>query len=98
MTARMRAMVAAGWALAGWSGLVAQEKGLPTIGYDVARGHEAKPHRRTIPVEGMRQGFNQLKLTLTVSAAGDVTHAEASGEDQVPAEVLRMAIADAQGR
>jgi hypothetical protein len=38
MTARMRAMVAAGWALAGWSGLVAQEKGLPTIGYDVARG------------------------------------------------------------
>jgi hypothetical protein len=46
----------------------------------------------------MRQGFNQLKLTLTVSAAGDVTHAEASGEDQVPAEVLRMAIADAQGR
>lgn len=55
----------------------------PAIDYDIARGHEIKPHRRTIPLEGVRPGFNQLRLTLIVSPAGDVASAEASGEDEI---------------
>jgi ankyrin repeat protein len=55
----------------------------PSFDYDVACGHEIKPHRRTIPLEGVRPGFNQLRLTLIVSPAGDVTSADASGEDKI---------------
>ncbi len=55
----------------------------PSFDYDVARGHEIKPHRRTIPLKGVRPGFNQLRLTLIVSAAGDVASADASGEDEI---------------
>jgi ankyrin repeat protein len=51
-----------------------------TIKYDEARLHELKPHRRSIPVDGITGAFNQLHLTLTISPAGDVTHAEASGD------------------
>jgi ankyrin repeat protein len=54
----------------------------PSFGYDVARGHEIKPHRRTIPLKGVRPGFNQLRLTLIVSPDGDVASADASGEDE----------------
>lgn len=50
------------------------------VSYDTAREHELPPHRRTIPHAGIRPGFNQLHLTLKVSAAGDVTSAEATGE------------------
>jgi len=53
-----------------------------SIPYDVARQHEIKPHRRTIPLQGMDQGFNQLNLTLTISPTGDVTHAKAEGESK----------------
>ncbi|AFL89224.1 ankyrin repeat-containing protein [Terriglobus roseus DSM 18391] len=53
----------------------------PSISYEVARAHEVKPHRRTIPVDGVRPGFNQLHLTLIVSPTGDVTKADASGSD-----------------
>ena len=52
----------------------------PFFDYDVARPHEIKPHRRTIPLEGVRPGFNQLHLTLTVSPTGDVLEAKA-GDD-----------------
>jgi len=55
----------------------------PSFDYDVARGHEIKPHRRTIPLKGVRPGFNQLRLTLIVSPAGDVASADASGEDEI---------------
>jgi ankyrin repeat protein len=51
--------------------------------YDVARTHEIKPHRRTIPHAGVSEGFNQLHLTLTVSPAGDVLEANAEGEDKI---------------
>lgn len=54
----------------------------PSFDYDVARGHEIKPHRRTIPVNGVLPGFNQLHLTLIVSPAGDVASADASGDDK----------------
>ena len=65
----------------------------PSFDYDVARGHEIKPHRRTIPLEGVRPGFNQLRLTLIVSPAGDVARADANGED-----VILLAMEDATGR
>ena len=54
----------------------------PSYNYEAARAHEIKPHRRTIPVEGMRPGVNQLHITLTVSPAGDVTDANASGDSK----------------
>lgn len=52
---------------------------LPSFDYEIARTHEIKPHRRTIPLPGVREGFNQLRLTLTISPTGDVLDAEASG-------------------
>jgi hypothetical protein len=55
----------------------------PSYDYQVARTHEIKPHRRRIPVEGVQSGFHQLRLKLTVSSTGDVTNAEASGEDKL---------------
>jgi len=51
----------------------------PSFDYDTVRTHEIPPHRRTIPLDGVREGFNQLRLTLTVSAAGEVINAEAGG-------------------
>jgi hypothetical protein len=55
----------------------------PSFEYDVARGHEIKPHRRTIPLKGVRPGFNQLRLALIVSPAGDVVSADASGDRKI---------------
>ena len=52
----------------------------PSYDYEIARAHEIKPHRRTIPIEGVHPGFNQLSLTLTVSPIGDVTNADANGD------------------
>src|SRR5258705_7127292 len=49
----------------------------PSYDYEVARTHEIKPHRQTIPVEGMGPGHDQLHITLTVSPAGDVKDADA---------------------
>ncbi len=55
----------------------------PSFDYDVARAHEIKPHRRTIPHEGIRSGDNQLHLTLIVSPIGDVISSEASGDKKI---------------
>ncbi len=55
---------------------------LPTFEYDVVRMHEFKPHRRTVPMKGVFSGFNQLRLTLTVSPAGDVVGADAAGDEK----------------
>jgi ankyrin repeat protein len=52
----------------------------PSFAYEIARAHEIKPHRRMIPLEGVSHGDNQLRLTLTVSSAGDVISAEAGGD------------------
>jgi hypothetical protein len=52
----------------------------PSYDYDLARAHEIKPHRRTIPVEGVGSGFNQLRLTLTVSPTSEVIDADAGGD------------------
>lgn len=53
-----------------------------TISYDVAYAHELPPHRRSIPLAGVREGFNQIGLTLTVSAAGDVVGAYANTDQE----------------
>jgi ankyrin repeat protein len=55
----------------------------PSYPYDVTRAHEIKPHRRTIPLEGVHPGFNQLRLTLIVSPKGDVIDADAQGNRDV---------------
>jgi hypothetical protein len=55
----------------------------PSYDYDVARAHEIKPHRRTIPVTGVLSGFNHLRRTLIVSPTGDVVHADAAGDGKI---------------
>lgn len=55
----------------------------PTYDYDVARSHEVKPHRRRIPMKGVRSGFNQLHLVLLVSPTGDVLDEQADGNGDV---------------
>jgi len=52
----------------------------PSFDYAVARTHETKPHRRTIPLKGVQPGFNQLRLTLVVSSTGDVVNVDAGGD------------------
>ena len=48
----------------------------PSFEYDVARTHELKPHRRTVPMKGVQPGFNQLHLTITALAPGSYGGAE----------------------
>ena len=55
----------------------------PAFDYDATRKHEIKPHRRTVPMDGLDSGFNQLHITLTVSSTGQVIDADATGEDNV---------------
>jgi hypothetical protein len=52
----------------------------PSFDYKTAQSHEVKPHRRTIPFEGVQPGEHQLHITLVVSPAGDVIRAEARGD------------------
>ncbi len=51
--------------------------------FEAARAHEREPHRHEIPLEGIRGGFNQIGLTLTVSPAGDVLDATANADDEL---------------
>jgi hypothetical protein len=54
----------------------------PSFDHAEARTHEIKPHRRTFPLEGVSSGFNQLRLTLTVSPTGDVVDAAPHGDPE----------------
>lgn len=47
----------------------------PFFEYAVARAHEVKPHRPSIPLQGVSSGFHQIRVTLTVSPVGDVIDA-----------------------
>jgi len=60
-----------------------KEPAHPSFEYREARKHEIKPHRRTIPMHGVKEGFNQLHLTLTVSPVGNVLSATAQGDKHV---------------
>ncbi len=62
--------------------LPASDDKRPSFGYDVARKHEIKPHRRTIPLNGVHPGLNQLRLTLIVSPEGEVQDAKATGDER----------------
>ena len=56
----------------------------PQFNFQTAREHELKPHRHSFPEEGSQPQFNnQLRLTLTVSATGEVTEAKAAGDPEV---------------
>jgi hypothetical protein len=55
----------------------------PSFDYDLAKAHEIEPHRRTVPLDGVRGGLNQLRLTLTVSSEGEVIDAEAGGGPEI---------------
>jgi ankyrin repeat protein len=61
----------------------AQTPEYPSYPYELARAHEIKPHRSSIPILGVDPGFNQLRLTLIVSPRGDVLRSEAGGERDV---------------
>lgn len=56
-----------------------------TFDFEAARAHEREPHRHEIPLEGIRRGFNQIGLTLTVSPAGDVLEAIPNADDNLKA-------------
>ena len=53
----------------------------PSFDYDMARTHEIKPHRRTIPLQGVPYGSHQLSLKLVVSPKGDVIDVHADGDE-----------------
>ena len=55
----------------------------PSFSYDIVRTHEIKPHRSTIPLQGVKSGFNQLALTVLVSPGGEVLDVKANGEPNV---------------
>jgi hypothetical protein len=54
----------------------------PFFDYEIASTHEIKPHRETIPLAGVSSGGDQLRLTLTISTAGDVLDALPEGEER----------------
>jgi hypothetical protein len=62
----------------------AQEKQstYPSFDLQAAYTHEIKPHRRNIPLAGAEEGFYEIRLTLTVSPAGDVLDAKLDREDK----------------
>ena len=62
-------------------GPIGKQSSHPSFTYDVARTHEIKPHRRTVPLGGVLEGFNQLALKLVVSPEGDVIDAHADGDE-----------------
>ena len=81
----IRPLIALTFCMAG-SSLWAIDQGsqnYPSFDYDIARMHEIEPHRRTVPLDGVREGFHQLRLTLTVSSEGEVIDAEAGGDPEV---------------
>jgi hypothetical protein len=81
----IRALIAFACCLLSSAGARAAEEkqpAYPSFDYQAAYAHEIKPHRRTIPLAGVRSGFHQLRLTLTVSPAGDVLDAKTEGEDE----------------
>lgn len=51
---------------------------LPSFDYEVAVAHEIRPHRHTIPLNGVEPGIHELDITLTVSPAGDVISTQVS--------------------
>jgi hypothetical protein len=80
----IRAIIALACLLSSAGAWVAEEKqsAYPSFDYQATYAHEIKPHRRTIPLAGVSSGGDQLRITLTVSPAGDVLDAKAEGEER----------------
>lgn len=55
----------------------------PSFDYETARAHQIKPHRGTIPHEGIGEGFHQLHLKIIVLPTGDVVDATVEGDGDV---------------
>ena len=79
-----RAIIALACLLSSTRAWAAEEKqpAHPSFDYQAAYAHEIKPHRRTIPLAGVSDGGNQLRVILTVSPAGDVQDAKPEGEER----------------
>lgn len=79
----MHAIIALACLLSCAGAWAAQDKqpAYPPFDYQAAYAHEIKPHRRTIPLAGVSRGGNQLRITLTVSPAGNVLDAKSEGEE-----------------
>lgn len=78
----MHAILAFTWILWGtvFGRQVEHPQTYPSFEYEDACSHELKPHRRTIPIEGVDGGFNQLRLTLVISKEGDVESAKTGAD------------------
>jgi hypothetical protein len=79
----IRVLIAAVFLLSSAGAWAAEEKQPVYLSFDyqAAYAHEIKPHRRSIPLAGVSSGGNQLRITLTVSPAGDVLDAKPAGEE-----------------
>jgi hypothetical protein len=79
-----RAILALAFLLSSAGAWAAQEKPTanPSFDFQAAYTHEIKPHRRNIPLVGVEEGFYEIRLTLTVSPAGDVLDAKLDREDK----------------
>ncbi|MGD0481116.1 MAG: DUF6438 domain-containing protein [Terracidiphilus sp.] len=85
----IRAFIALACVLSSAGASAAEEKqpaspssAYPSFDYQATYAHEIKPHRRTIPLAGVSHGGNQLRVTLTVSPAGEVLEAKPEGEER----------------
>ena len=67
---------------AGAWGVQDKQSAYPSFDFHAAYAHEIKPHRETIPLAGVTHGGDQLRLTLTVSPAGDVLDVTPAGEER----------------
>jgi hypothetical protein len=80
----IRVLIALACLLSSAGACAAQEKppAYPSFDFQAAYAHEIKPHRRNIPLVGAEEGFYEIRLTLTVSPAGDVLDAKLDREDK----------------
>jgi hypothetical protein len=80
----LRTLVACSWLLSTVSLCAPDDKQpvLPSFSSEIAYKHEIQPHRRTIPLQGITSGSNQIGLTLTVSPVGEVIKAVPRAEPE----------------
>ena len=59
---------------------VEEQPSYPSFDYGAARAHETQPYHHTIALAGVRPGFHQVHVTVTVSSVGDVISVDADLE------------------
>ena len=78
----VRAIVALTCLLSGsclWA-FAEEQSSYPSFDYGAARAHETQRYRHTIALAGVRPGFHQVHVTVTVSSVGDVISVDADPE------------------